>query len=184
MKPTGIVRRIDELGRIVVPKELRRSLRIREGDPVEIYVEPDGSIVLKKYSPVGQLKSVADDMVESLAIGSGQVAMIFDRDTAIAAAGAAGVKIVGRPVGRAVEKAMAERQVLLVHYSGGGDASSILEDEGSDFMIVSAAIAPIISDGDSLGAVVVGTTSDRWTVGDLEEKLVATAAGYIARQVE
>ena len=76
MRPTGIVRRIDELGRIVVPKELRRSLRIHEGDSVEIFVDPDGSIVLKKYSAVGQLREMAADMAEALAKSSGEVALI------------------------------------------------------------------------------------------------------------
>ncbi|MDD2200818.1 MAG: stage V sporulation T C-terminal domain-containing protein [Firmicutes bacterium] len=184
MRATGIVRRIDELGRIVVPKELRRSLRIHEGDSVEIYVDPKGSVVLKKYSPVAQLKDVASDMAESLSSSSGDVALICDRDTVVAASGPHKEELLGRRVGRAVEKAMVEKQALMVHFSGGGDASSILANEGPDSIaMISAAIAPIIADGDSVGAVIVGTTSNDSTVGDLEESLAITAAGYLARQV-
>ncbi len=184
MRPTGIVRRIDELGRIVVPKELRRSLRIHEGDSVEIFVDPEGSIVLKKYSSVEQLKKEAANMAEALANSSGEVALICDRDVVVACAGAGEHDLIGRAVGRAVEKSMVERQVLLVHFSGGSESSSILVDDGSEFAIISAAIAPILSDGDPIGAVIIGTPSQERTVGDLEEKLVVTAAGYIGRQVE
>jgi AbrB family transcriptional regulator (stage V sporulation protein T) len=184
MRATGIVRRIDELGRIVVPKELRRSLRIHEGDSVEIYVDPKGSIVLKKYSPVAQLRDVASDMAESLSASSGGVALICDRDMVIAASGPHSEELLGRLVGRAIEKAMAEKQALMVHFSGGGDASGILASAGPDSVaMISAAIAPIVADGDAVGAVVVGTTSNDSTVGGLEEGLAVTAAGYLARQV-
>ena len=184
MRATGIVRRIDELGRIVVPKELRRSLRIHEGDSVEIYVDPKGSVVLKKYSPVAQLKAVADDMAESLSASSGGVALICDRDTVISASGPHEEGLRDRRIGRAIEKAIVEKQPLMVHFSGGGDASSILANEGpNSIAMISAAIAPIVAEGDPVGAVVVGTTSSDRTVGDLEESLAVTAAGYLARQV-
>ncbi|MCR4426473.1 MAG: hypothetical protein NUW23_09845 [Firmicutes bacterium] len=126
---------------------------------------------------------VAEDMVESMVGTTDRVALVCDRDTVIAASGPDTAFAVGKTVGRAVEKAMIERQVLLVHYRGGGDASSILAENDEDLPIVSAAIAPIIVEGDPLGAVVMGTTSSEHTVGDLEEKLVTTAAGYMARQV-
>lgn len=184
MRPTGIVRRIDELGRIVVPKELRRSLRIHEGDSVEIYVDPEGNIILKKYSPVGQIRIISSDMAEALAGASGEVALVCDKDVVVAAAGPGIPNLVERGIGRAVEKSMNERQVLMVHFSGGGDSSSIVERDNDGFAIISAAIAPIIAEGEAVGAVVVGTTSNTVTVGELEESLVVTAAGYMARQVE
>ena len=59
MKATGIVRRIDDLGRVVIPKEIRRTLRIREGDPLEIFTEREGSVILRKYSPIGEIGAVA-----------------------------------------------------------------------------------------------------------------------------
>lgn len=183
MRPTGIVRRIDELGRIVVPKELRRTLRIHEGDSVEIYVDESANIVLKKYSPIGQLKAMSRDMAEALASSSGLVALVCDKDLVLASAGVGVPDLEGRAIGRAVEKSMNERQVLLVHFSGGGEASSMVDKSPDGFVIVSAAIAPIVVEGESVGAVVVGTTSNTSTVGELEESLVTAAAGYFSRQV-
>ena len=81
MKATGIVRRIDELGRIVIPKEIRRTLRIREGDPLEIYTDREGGVILKKYSPIGELASLAVDFAEVLSNTLSFTAVICDRDT-------------------------------------------------------------------------------------------------------
>ena len=87
MKATGVVRRIDDLGRIVIPKEIRRTLRIKEGDPLEIFTEKDGDIILKKYSPIGELTNFATEYVESLNKITGHIALITDRDTVIAISG-------------------------------------------------------------------------------------------------
>ena len=87
MKATGIVRRIDDLGRVVVPKEIRRILRIREGDPLEIFTDKDGEIILKKYSPIGELSSFAQQYVESTAQILGCPVCVSDRDQIIAVAG-------------------------------------------------------------------------------------------------
>ena len=76
MKATGIVRRIDDLGRVVIPKEIRRTMRIREGDPLEIYTEKDGEVIFKKYSPIGELGDFAANYVETLAKASGHGACI------------------------------------------------------------------------------------------------------------
>ena len=88
MKATGIVRRIDDLGRIVVPKEIRRTLRIREGDPLEIFTDSNGSVILKKYSPIGELRTFAKEYAESLAQTSGHIACIVDKEQIIAISGA------------------------------------------------------------------------------------------------
>lgn len=87
MKATGIVRRIDDLGRVVIPKEIRRTLRIREGDPLEIFVDRDGEVILKKYSPIGELGDFAKEYAESLFESTGHITMITDRDTIITVAG-------------------------------------------------------------------------------------------------
>ena len=87
MKATGIVRRIDDLGRIVIPKEIRRTLRIRESDPLEIFTDREGEIILKKYSPIGEMSTFAKQYAESLAQVSGQMTLIADRDQFISAAG-------------------------------------------------------------------------------------------------
>ena len=88
MKATGIVRRIDDLGRIVVPKEIRRTLRIREGDPLEIFTDREGEIILKKYSPIGELSQFAGEYAESLAQTTGHLVLITDCDHVVTASGA------------------------------------------------------------------------------------------------
>jgi stage V sporulation protein T len=87
VKATGIVRRIDDLGRIVVPKEIRRTLRIREGDPLEIFTDREGEIILKKYSPIGELGQFAGEYAESLAQTTGYLVLVTDCDHVIAASG-------------------------------------------------------------------------------------------------
>ena len=105
MKATGIVRRIDDLGRIVIPKEIRRTLRIRESDPLEIFTDREGEIILKKYSPIGEMSTFAKQYAESLAQVSGQMTLIADRDQFIAAAG--GCKaLLGKSISKALEEAI------------------------------------------------------------------------------
>ena len=87
MKATGIVRRIDDLGRIVIPKEIRRTMRIREGDPLEIYTDKDGGVIFKKYSPMGDLSQFAAQICETLHKTTGCSVAISDRDTIMAASG-------------------------------------------------------------------------------------------------
>ncbi|HBM75956.1 MAG TPA: stage V sporulation protein T, partial [Clostridiaceae bacterium] len=88
MKATGIVRRIDDLGRVVIPKEIRRTLRIREGDPLEIFTDREGGVILKKYSPIGELSDFAKEYTESLQQSIGNIVCISDKDSIIAVSGA------------------------------------------------------------------------------------------------
>ena len=104
MKATGIVRRIDDLGRVVIPKEIRRTLRIREGDPLEIFTDREGEVILKKYSPIGELSEFAQEYADSLAETLGHIACICDRDVVIAVAGAPKKEFIDKPVSGAVEK--------------------------------------------------------------------------------
>ena len=89
MKATGIVRRIDDLGRVVIPKEIRRTMRIREGEPLEIYTDRDGEVIFKKYSPVGELSVLAGGCAEALSRTAGCPVVVCDRDTVIVAVGGA-----------------------------------------------------------------------------------------------
>ena len=113
MKATGIVRRIDDLGRVVIPKEIRRNMRIREGDPLEIFVDRDGQIILKKYSPIGELATMAKEYADAMNETLGKPVLIADRDNIIAVSGAAKKDFLGKPVGRLVERSMEERRVYL-----------------------------------------------------------------------
>src|ERR1700730_1466597 len=149
MKATGIVRRIDDLGRVVIPKEIRRTLRIREGDPLEIFVDRDGEVILKKYSPIGELGDFAKEYAESLSDTLGHVTLITDRDVVIAASGASKKDYMQKSIGSEVEKAMEERKTIISSTTG---QVSITRDRTETFG--SHVIAPIIAGGDPIGTVV------------------------------
>ena len=114
MKATGIVRRIDDLGRIVVPKEIRRTLRIREGDPLEIFTSREGEIMLKKYSPVGELGEFAASYAQALAQTVEALVCITDRDYVIAAAGAGKKEIEGEHLSEEMEELIEKRGTYVV----------------------------------------------------------------------
>ena len=183
MKATGIVRRIDDLGRVVIPKEIRRTLRIREGDPLEIFVDREGEVILKKYSPIGELGDFAQEYADSLHEVMQHIACIADRDTIIAVSGAPKKEFLNRPLSLAVEKVMESRKSIIINdtlhhefYQGA--------DEETLSKFAAEAIAPIITEGDPIGAVIVGTRNQDLKMGDLEIKLVETAAGFLAKQME
>ena len=113
MKATGIVRRIDDLGRVVIPKEIRRTLRIREGDPLEIFVDRDGEVILKKYSPIGELGDFAKEYAESLFESTGHITMISDRDNIIAVSGGSKKEYLEKQIGDIVENCMENRKTVL-----------------------------------------------------------------------
>ena len=113
MKATGIVRRIDDLGRIVVPKEIRRTLRIREGDPLEIFTDREGEIILKKYSPIGELSQFAGEYAESLAHTTGYLVLITDGDHVVAASGSGKRDFEGKPISGQLEEIIGERKSLV-----------------------------------------------------------------------
>ncbi len=183
MKATGIVRRIDDLGRVVIPKEIRRTLRIREGDPLEIFVDREGEVILKKYSPIGELGDFAKEYADSLHESVGHIALIADRDVIIAVAGAPKKEFLNKPIGPAVERSMEERRSLVLDRPAAKDcAIAVDEDEGCKF--TSQVIAPIISGGDPIGAVIICTKEPDAAMTTLELKLAETAAGFLAKQME
>lgn len=181
MKATGIVRRIDDLGRIVVPKEIRRTLRIREGDPLEIFTDREGEIILKKYSPIGELGTFAGQYAESLAQTTGYLVCVSDRDHIIAAAGNGKKDYDGKPISRQLES-MIESRTHQVAEKNEKDFVKITLDDVSDYQ--TQAISTIISSGDAIGAVIMCSRDEKEDAGDTQEKLVQTAAGFLGRQVE
>ena len=185
MKATGIVRRIDDLGRVVIPKEIRRTLRIREGDPLEIFVDREGEVILKKYSPIGELGDFAKEYADSLYEALGHIACIADRDTIIAVAGAPKKEYINKPIGPAVEKAMEERRAIVINNPGEDPfcrECMIIEDGECKYS--SEVIAPIIAEGDPIGAVILASKEPDLKMGELELKLAETAAGFLAKQME
>lgn len=188
MKATGIVRRIDDLGRVVIPKEIRRTLRIREGDPLEIFVDRDGEVILKKYSPIGELGDFAKEYADSLYEAIGHIACIADRDTIIAVAGAPKKEFLNKSIGPAVEKVMEDRRPVLINDCGTNPNCKncpILEgDEDEPCKFTAEVIAPIIAEGDPIGAVILLSKEEGAAMGDMELKLAETAAGFLAKQME
>lgn len=179
MKATGIVRRIDDLGRVVIPKEIRRTLRIREGDPLEIFVDRDGEVILKKYSPIGELGDFAKEYAESLSESTGHVAMITDRDTFIAVAGAPKKEYLDKAIGSVLENCMENRKIVLESSKG---SYEMLRDVGET--LSSFVVAPIVAGGDPIGTVVLLSKDESVSMGEMESKMVETAAGFLAKQME
>ena len=181
MKATGIVRRIDDLGRVVIPKEIRRTLRIKEGDPLEIFTDREGEIILKKYSPIGELGTFAKEYAEALASASGHGVCITDRDQVIAAAGGIRKEYIGKSISRQLETAIQEREQLLMNPDEKGFVK-ITGDEKE--LSQSQVICPILCEGDAIGAVVFMGKDARTRMGDTERLLARCAAGFLGRQME
>ena len=180
MKATGIVRRIDDLGRIVIPKEIRRTLRIREADPLEIFTDREGEIILKKYSPIGEMSTFAKQYAESLAQVSGHMALIADRDQFIAAAGGA-KGLLGKAISRELEEKIENRENVM---AAKGDKAFIpVAAEGAEEFLFEA-ISPIICEGDVIGAVILINNDPKVTMGEVEQKLIQSASGFLGRPME
>lgn len=179
MKATGIVRRIDDLGRVVIPKEIRRTLRIREGDPLEIFVDRDGEVILKKYSPIGELGDFAKEYAESLYEGTGHTTIISDRDTFIAVAGGSKKEYLEKQIGAPIESCMDNRKTLLETNGGNYEISKDHQETLSSFVV-----APIISGGDPIGTVILLSKDDSVKMAQLEIKMSETAAAFLGKQME
>ncbi|WP_018924732.1 stage V sporulation protein T [Salsuginibacillus kocurii] len=178
MKATGIVRRIDDLGRVVIPKEIRRTLRIREGDPLEIFVDRDGEIILKKYSPITELGDFSKEYAEALYDTLQHPILIADRDTYIAVSAGLKKDYNNKHIGDVVERVIRERQVEVQTKRGDYNLVSDVHEEMRGY-----AIAPIIANGDPIGAVVL-MAKEQELDRSLSEKMLETAASFLARQME
>lgn len=180
MKATGIVRRIDDLGRVVIPKEIRRTLRIREGDPLEIFTDREGEIILKKYSPLGELGSFAKDYADTLAQTSGHITCIIDRDSIIIVAGGSKKEFLDRRVSDAMEKALSQRTAFSASRTDPNFVSIIDNDDDPSYSY--QFIAPVIAEGDVIGAVVLLSPDQK--MGEVEIKLAICAASFLGKQME
>ncbi|MBE7037622.1 MAG: stage V sporulation protein T [Ruminococcaceae bacterium] len=179
MKATGIVRRIDDLGRVVIPKEIRRTMRIREGDPLEIFTDKDGEVIFKKYSPIGELSEFASQYAETLYKTSGYPAIITDKDTIIAVSGAAKKELHEKRLSEDMEKVLEEKTAFI--YKSDTDKKLSVTDSSS--FSVGVAV-PIIAEGDTVGSVVLLKDDENKKLGDAEEKISKAAALFLAKQME
>lgn len=181
MKATGIVRRIDDLGRVVIPKEIRRTLRLREGTPLEIFTDREGEIILKKYSPMVELTAFAAQYAESMAQSTGLMVCITDRDQIIAVSGGPKKDLLQKNISKQLEHAINDRETIVATKDEKPFVQIASEEvEGMTAQV----ITPIICEGDAIGAVVLLSREPRAKFGEMEVKLVSTAAGFLGRQME
>ena len=181
MKATGIVRRIDDLGRVVIPKEIRRTLRIREGDPLEIFTDREGEIILKKYSPIGELSAFAKQYAESLAQTMGCLVCVCDMDQIIASAGTGKKDMQDKYISRPLEKQLGDRSQIMAAL---GDKKYVAITDSQEEEYEYEIICPIICEGDVIGGVILLSKDAKKKLGELEQKMAACAAGFLGRQME
>ena len=180
MKATGIVRRIDDLGRVVIPKEIRRTMRIREGDPLEIYTDREGEVIFKKYSPIGELSSFASQYADTLYKTCDLSVIICDRDAVIAAAGVSKKEYNEKKLSDGLENVIESRGMYSWRE---GSERFVPTADGSSHYVRCA--MPIITEGDVVGCVAsLCDTNDNSPASEMEMKLVMTAAGFLGRQLE
>lgn len=178
MKATGIVRRIDDLGRVVIPKEIRRTLRIREGDPLEIFTAADGEVIFKKYSPIGEFTEFAYQYTDVLYRATNMTVFICDRDHIISASGSLKRELIDHRISAELEELMDSR----TNYTASPEEPSLKPVLNNDW---EAAIAsPIIGSGDVSGAVVVMMNDSNDLPNETDVKLVQVAASFLGKQTE
>ena len=174
MKTTGLVRRIDDLGRIVIPKEIRRTMRIREGTPLEIYTD-GGAVTFKKYSPVGELSDFTAEYAEAVYKSGGVPVAICDTDSVVAVAGVSKKEYVDKPISEKLAALMSSRK----SYAAADGDDTALTDGGTGVSYFS----PIISEGNVIGGIMSLKVGDR-TADVIEKKLVDAGAYFISSQSE
>lgn len=178
MKATGVVRRIDDLGRVVIPKEIRRNLRIREGDSLEIYVDNAGDVILKKYSPVEDLSEFSQQYADALYMAIQKDIIICDRDTIVAATANLKKKYVRKKVSDQLEKFMNNRIAKIERDS---IELEITEDKKENHSYV---VQPILSNGDCVGAVIILANDNNKEITEIDVTSAKTAASFIGKYLE
>ena len=184
MKATGIVRRIDDLGRVVIPKEIRRTLRIREGDPLEIFTDHEGEVILKKYSPIGELSDFANEYVESLHKILGHIACVTDKDAVVAIAGEVKKHMRNERISSDLERLKHDKKVVVTNRNQQGTIHQISENEPEESEYTAQVIAPIVSAGEPIGAVILLSKDPNVTMGETESKIAEAAAAFLGKQME
>ena len=183
MKATGVVRRIDDLGRVVIPKEIRKTLRIKEGDPLEIFTDKEGEVILKKYSPIGELSEFATEYAETLAKTTGHIACITDKDTVIAVSGGSKKEFLEQGISDELEKVMEDKE-RYTSKENNDIAIPITKNDNKERRFNSQVVYPIISDGDTIGTVILLAKDKGTKMTEVEQKVVQSAASFLGSQME
>ena len=182
MKATGVVRRIDDLGRIVIPKEIRRTLRIKEGVPLEIFTDREGQVILKKYSPIGELSEFATEYAETLAKTTGHIACITDKDTVIAISGGPKKEYLEQSISKDIERIMDDKEAYISKENN--DVALPITKNTDNKRNNSQVVYPIISDGDAIGTVILLSKDEKTKMSEVEKKVVQSAASFLGSQME
>ncbi len=184
MKATGIVRRIDDLGRIVIPKEIRRTMRITEGTPLEIFTDIDNTITLKKYSPVLELQSIAQDYAESLSETLNCTVLICDNDTIVAVQHASKKEYLNAGITTDVAKIIWDKKVKTINRTSSPNLLvPIVEADNSADSYYSQCFAPILPNGDVIGCVIALMKSPGRDFDDVVTSAVKVTAALLAKQM-
>lgn len=177
MKATGIVRRVDVLGRVVVPKEIRKILNIGEGDPLEIFTDKDG-IILKKYSPLSNMDGFAEDVCSALSRQSGKSVFICDKDVFVAVSGLVAREILGQSISKKLLELAVNRQTLLCAYSDGGTPIRLTETD--DFGFCNQLVMPIRVNDEGVGCIVLCDKSKENEISSSDIELTELACEVLA----
>ena len=183
MKATGVVRRIDDLGRVVIPKEIRKTLRIKEGDPLEIFTDKEGEVILKKYSPIGELSEFATTYAETIAKTTGHIACITDKDTVIAVSGGAKKEFLEQNISEELEQLMEDKEIN-TSKENSDLAMPITKNDNKERKYNSQVVYPILSDGDAIGSVVLLSKENSTKMTEVEKKVAQSAASFLGSQME
>lgn len=180
MKATGIVRRVDDLGRIVVPKEIRKTLKIREGDPVEIFTDNQGQVILKKYSPIGEMGDFARTYAQAMSQIAGHRVIVTDREKIIAAAGGVKKEYLGQSISKELEEVMENR--VAVNSAKTKKVIDIVEGEKNTSQ--QQIIYPILCESDVIGSVIISGKENADQLSEVENKIAGVAAAFLGQQME
>lgn len=184
MKATGVVRRIDDLGRIVIPKEIRKTLRIKEGTPLEIFTEKEGDIILKKYSPIGELQNFSTEYVECLSKVTNYISIVTDKDSVIAISGAPKKDYLEQSISEDLEKIIDKRDFFVADYSKAIYITAKGEKEKSTREKVPQVIVPIISESEVIGSVIILSKDVAKEMTTTEIEVAKVAASFLGTQME
>lgn len=179
MKATGIVRKIDELGRIVIPKEIRKTLKVKEGMPLEIYTDHEGGIVLRKYLPFSEMTALSGEYAECMARQTGAAVFITDREKVIAVAGTSAKNFLGTRISRSLERVLDDRDERLPVSERRRfiPVTEGMEETGEAYSLIR-------SGGEVMGAVILLMKDVRKRAGELERKVTSVAAEFLGKQVD
>ena len=180
MKATGIVRRIDDLGRIVIPKEIRRTMRIKEGDPLEIFISREGEVIFKKYSAMENINGIMQIFADSLSKFTGGAAAVCDGDSIVAVSGLSKKEYIERRISEEITEFMQHRKDYLRR--NGSDFKVPLTDERED--VLCEIVCPIISESECVGAVISLVPANGELPDEEELKVCRTLSSIIGKQME